>query len=76
MQELAEERSELKAGQRQLLREHVQLLKDKAASQAKLAELQQKAKDVQMLKFGQVPQTYFLTFFDHHVTDAYTTSVC
>ena len=75
MQELAEERSELKAGQRQLRHEHVQLLKDKAASQAKLAELQQKAKDVQMLKFGQVPYTYILTFFDYQVTGVYTTSV-
>lgn len=32
----------------------MQLLKDKTASQAKLAELQQKTVDVQMLKFGQV----------------------
>ncbi len=32
----------------------MQLLKDKAATQDKLAELQQKAVDVQMLKFGQV----------------------
>ena len=54
MQELAEERSELKAAQRQLRHEHVQLLKDKAATQEKLSELQQKAVDVQMLKFGQV----------------------
>lgn len=76
MQELAEERSELKAGQRQLRHEHVQLLKDKAASQAKLAELQQKAKDVQMLKFGQVPQTHYLTFFNYQVTDAYSAPVC
>ena len=53
-QELAEERGELKAAQRQLRHEHVQLLKDKAATQEKLTELQQKAVDVQMLKFGQV----------------------
>ena len=54
MQELAEERAGLKAAQRQLQHEHVQLLKNKAATQDKLAELQQKAIDVQMLKFGQV----------------------
>lgn len=54
VQELAEERAELKAAQRQLRHEHVQLLKDKDASQAKLEELRQKAVDVQMLKFGQV----------------------
>ena len=54
MQELAGERAELKAAQRQLRHEHVQLLKDKATTQDKLAELQQKAVDVQMLKFGQV----------------------
>jgi len=51
---LAEERAGLKAAQRQLQHEHVQLLKNKAATQDKLAELQQKAIDVQMLKFGQV----------------------
>ena len=54
VQELADERSELKSAQHQLRQEHVQLLKDKTATQAKLAELQQKAVDVQMLKFGQV----------------------
>lgn len=54
LQELADERSELKLAQQQLRHEHVQLLKDKTATQAKLAELQQKATDVQMLKFGQV----------------------
>lgn len=54
LQELADERTELKAAQRQLRHEHVQLLKDKTATQQKLAELQQKAVDVQMLKFGQV----------------------
>ncbi|KAL3160143.1 hypothetical protein ABBQ32_010912 [Trebouxia sp. C0010 RCD-2024] len=54
VQELADERTELKAAQRQLRHEHVQLLKDKTATQQKLAELQQKAVDVQMLKFGQV----------------------
>lgn len=53
-QVLADERAELKAGQRQLRHEHVQLLKERVASQAKLAQLHQKAKDVQMLKFGQV----------------------
>ena len=53
-QELADDRHELKAAQRQLRHEHAQLVKDKAATQDKLAELQQKAVDVQMLKFGQV----------------------
>ncbi|KAL0027158.1 hypothetical protein WJX79_011044 [Trebouxia sp. C0005] len=54
VRELAEERAGLKAAQRQLQHEHVQLLKNKAATQDKLAELQQKAVDVQMLKFGQI----------------------
>ena len=44
----------MKAAQRQLQHEHVQLLKNKAATQGKLAELHQKAVDVPMLKFGQV----------------------
>ena len=57
LQELAEERNELRAAQRQLRHEHVQLLRGKAATQDRLAELQQKALDVQMLKFGQVPQS-------------------
>ena len=54
LQGLAKERPGLKAAQRQLQHEHVQLLKNKAATQGKLAELQQKAVDVPMLKFGQV----------------------
>lgn len=54
LQELADERAELKAAQRQLRHEHVQLVKDKTATEQKLTELQQKAVEVQMLKFGQV----------------------
>ena len=38
----------------ELRKEHVQLNRDKRAKEAKIVELEKKAKDVAMLKFGQI----------------------
>ncbi|KAL6756288.1 hypothetical protein V8C86DRAFT_2652820 [Haematococcus lacustris] len=52
--ELDEEKAELRAKHRGLKKEHLQLLKDKAEKEARVKELEGRAHDVQMLKFGQV----------------------
>ena len=44
----------MKQSQRELRKQHLQLLRDKAAQQKQLQELQQRVIDVQMLKFGKV----------------------
>ncbi|KAJ9527700.1 hypothetical protein QJQ45_025974 [Haematococcus lacustris] len=51
--ELDEEKAELRAKHRGLKKEHLQLLKDKAEKEARVKELEGRAHDVQMLKFGQ-----------------------
>lgn len=51
--ELKDEKEELKRNHKQLKREHVQLLKSKKVKEEKLKELEARARDVQMLKFGQ-----------------------
>ncbi len=51
--ELKDEKEELKRNQKQLKREHVQLQKGKKVKEEKLKELEARARDVQMLKFGQ-----------------------
>lgn len=51
--ELEEEKAGLRKQQRQLKKEHVQLLKAKKAKEEKLGELEQRAREVQLLKFGQ-----------------------
>lgn len=53
-QELEEEKAALRARHKGLRREHAALLRDKAAKEARVAELERRAHDVQMLKFGQV----------------------
>ncbi|MEW5304835.1 MAG: hypothetical protein WDW36_007418 [Sanguina aurantia] len=52
--ELEAEKAELRLRQKELKRTHVALLRDKAAKEVKVRELEQRALDVQMLKFGQV----------------------
>lgn len=53
-QELDQEKADLRAKQKALKKEHLQLLRDKRAKEARVSELEAKAYDVQMLKFGQV----------------------
>eukprot|EP00798_Chlamydomonas_sp_ICE-L_P007462 gene7462-603_t len=52
--ELEQEKADLKARQKGLKKEHLQLLRDKRAKDDKVSEMERKAYDVQMLKFGQV----------------------
>ena len=54
MQELALEKRELRRTQHDLKKQHVQLMRDKASKEQQLAELDARAYDVQILKFGQV----------------------
>ena len=54
LQELDQEKADLRAKQKALKKEHLQLLRDKRAKEARVSELEAKAYDVQMLKFGQV----------------------
>eukprot|EP00878_Enallax_costatus_P034181 GHUV01037850.1.p1 GENE.GHUV01037850.1~~GHUV01037850.1.p1 ORF type:complete len:128 (+),score=39.77 GHUV01037850.1:137-520(+) len=54
LQELDHERSALRHQQKQLQHQHGQLQADQAAKQTRLSELNDKCRDVQMLKFGQV----------------------
>eukprot|EP00891_Asterochloris_glomerata_P004431 jgi/Astpho2/4431/Aster-x1240 len=54
VQELSAERAALKQSQHELRKQHLQLLRDKAAQQKQLQELQQRVIDVQMLKFGKI----------------------
>ena len=51
--ELEDEKEELRKNQKQLRREHVQLSKSKRLKEVRLKELEARARDVQMLKFGQ-----------------------
>ena len=54
VQGLIQEKAALRRQQKELRKEHVQLNRDKRAKEAKIVELEKKAKDVQMLKFGQI----------------------
>ena len=54
MQELAVEKRELRKMQHELKKQHVQLMRDKASKEQHLSELDSRAHDVQILKFGQV----------------------
>lgn len=54
IKELLGEKAALKRKQKDLRKEHVQLQRDKKVKEAKIAELEARAYDVQMLKFGQV----------------------
>ncbi|KAG2482730.1 hypothetical protein HYH03_018361 [Edaphochlamys debaryana] len=54
VEELEEEKSALRAAHKDLKREQAALLKDKSDKEKKVAELEARAHDVQMLKFGQV----------------------
>ncbi|KAJ1483700.1 hypothetical protein T484DRAFT_1949413 [Baffinella frigidus] len=51
--ELKDEKEDLRKNQKQLRREHVQLTKSKKVKESRLRELEARARDVQMLKFGQ-----------------------
>ena len=51
--ELKDEKEQLRKNQKQLRREHVQLAKSRKVKEGKLKELEARARDVQMLKFGQ-----------------------
>ncbi|KAK9811670.1 hypothetical protein WJX72_008037 [[Myrmecia] bisecta] len=54
IQELGGEKGDLRQAQQELKREHIQLLRDLRTKQQKVAELEARAVDVQMLKFGQI----------------------
>lgn len=54
MQELDHERAALRHQQKQLQHQHGQLHADQTAKQTHLSELNDRCRDVQMLKFGQV----------------------
>ncbi|GBG93046.1 hypothetical protein CBR_g58401 [Chara braunii] len=54
IRELITEKAELRKQQRDLKRYQASLLKDRKAKQARIGELEARAHDVQMLKFGQV----------------------
>eukprot|EP00898_Chlorokybus_atmophyticus_P007049 jgi/Chlat1/7345/Chrsp59S06953 len=54
IRELGAEKAALRRQQRELRREHQTLLRDKRDKEARIAELEGRAYDVQMLKFGQV----------------------
>lgn len=53
IKELDQEKIALKRQQQELRKEHQQLLRDKKAKEARIAELDARAYNVQMLKFGQ-----------------------
>jgi hypothetical protein len=54
IKELISEKAQLKRKQKELRREHIQLHRDKKAKEQRIAELEGRAYDVQMLKFGQL----------------------
>mgnify|MGYP001188008898 CR=1 FL=1 len=54
VKDLVQEKAALKRQQKELRKEHVQLQRSKKAKEQKIVELEKKAKDVQMLKFGQI----------------------
>mmetsp|Transcript_35408 Transcript_35408/g.86233 ORF Transcript_35408/g.86233 Transcript_35408/m.86233 type:complete len:323 (-) Transcript_35408:76-1044(-) len=51
--ELKDEKEDLRKNQKLLRKQHLQLLKSKKVKEARLKELEARARDVQMLKFGQ-----------------------
>lgn len=52
IKELIQEKAQLKRKQKELRREHIQLHRDRKAKEQRIAELEARAYDVQMLKFG------------------------
>lgn len=54
VEELDQEKSDLRQHHKTMKKEHLQLLRDRKAKEDKVKELEAKAHDVQMLKFGQV----------------------
>ena len=54
VKDLVQEKAALKRQQKELRKEHVQLQRSKKSKDQKIVELEKKAKDVQMLKFGQI----------------------
>ncbi|KAK3285967.1 hypothetical protein CYMTET_6449 [Cymbomonas tetramitiformis] len=54
IKELIQEKAQLKRKQKELRREHIQLHRDKKTKEQRIAELEARAYDVQMLKFGQL----------------------
>jgi len=54
IKELASEKAALRQQQRELKKEHMQLARGRQEKERRIAELETKARDVQMLKFGQL----------------------
>ena len=54
IKELVQEKAALRRQQKELRREHVNLSREKGVKETRIAELQSRAYDVQMLKFGQL----------------------
>ncbi|MEM8709793.1 MAG: amidohydrolase family protein [Planctomycetota bacterium] len=54
IKELVQEKAALRRQQKELRREHVNLSREKSVKETRIAELQSRAYDVQMLKFGQL----------------------
>mmetsp|Transcript_31350 Transcript_31350/g.43492 ORF Transcript_31350/g.43492 Transcript_31350/m.43492 type:complete len:486 (+) Transcript_31350:207-1664(+) len=54
IKELIQEKAQLRREQKELRRVHIQLHRDKKAKEQRIAELEGRAHDVQMLKFGQL----------------------
>ena len=52
--ELIEEKAQLKQEQKELRKQHKQMLRDKKLKEGRINELQSKARDIQLLKFGQL----------------------
>ena len=67
IKELIQEKAQLKRKQKELRREHIQLHRDKKAKEQRIAELEGRAYDVQMLKFGKCPHpTPFFSLHAHY----------
>lgn len=52
--ELIEEKAQLKQEQKELRKQHKQMLRDNKVKEGRINELQSKARDIQLLKFGQL----------------------
>ena len=52
--ELIEEKAQLKQEQKELRKQHKQMLRDNKLKEGRINELQSKARDIQLLKFGQL----------------------
>ncbi|QDZ25480.1 hypothetical protein HOP50_17g80200 [Chloropicon primus] len=52
--ELIEEKAQLKQEQKELRKQHKQMLRDSKVKEGRINELQSKARDIQLLKFGQL----------------------